>query len=201
MGFVNPLTVLGFIHTTKQEGHKAIVQRRLAGSRESNRGHNRVRRDGRWNSRDGHSDSFRHLSASAVPGSGSPRVRTSDGPHRVQVRWPRQKKQRVPAVCWRGQLVLGWLADALPFRQVWGGAPRCVHQKGSGWLEDDLLDVLWHQLVSGGSCQVARGVLGHSAVPNGQEVRCLAQWSTVDTWQLCCAKFDVQARPCCPPTF
>merc|ERR1712136_358834 len=132
---------------------------------------------------------------------GSPRVRTSDGPHRVQVRWPRQKKQRVPAVCWRGQLVLGWLVDALPFRQVWGGAPRCVHQKGSGWLEDDLLDVLWYQLVSGGSCQVARGVLGHSAAPNGQEVRCLAQWSTVDTWQLCCAKFDVQARQCCPPTF
>ena len=24
--FVNPLTVLGFIHTTKQEGHKAIVR-------------------------------------------------------------------------------------------------------------------------------------------------------------------------------
>merc|ERR1712107_837311 len=118
-----------------------IVQRGLVGSRESHRGHSRVRRDGRWNSRDGHSDSFRHVSASAVPGSGSPRVRTSDGPHRVQVRRPRQKKQRVPAVCWRGQLVLGWLVDALPFRQVWGGAPRCVHQKGSGWLEDDLLDV------------------------------------------------------------
>ena len=28
--FVNPLTVLGFIHTTKQEGHKAIVHNAAA---------------------------------------------------------------------------------------------------------------------------------------------------------------------------
>merc|ERR1712107_522853 len=102
-------------------------------------------------------------------------------------------------LAWATGLGLAGLCPSI--RQVWGGAPRCVHQKGSGWLEDDLLDVLWYQLVAGGSCQVARGVLGHSAVPNGQEVRCLAQWSTVDTWQLCCAKFDVQARQCCPPTF
>ena len=39
----------------------------------ANRGPSRVRCNGRWDSRDGYSDIFRHVSASPVPRSGSPR--------------------------------------------------------------------------------------------------------------------------------
>ena len=197
--FVNPLTVLGFIHTTKQEGHKAIVHTAAASQlgrmlvkqckEEGIPLVNIVRKEegvevlkaiGAEFVVNSSLPSFREDLLAAVKATGATvafdatgggtlamdiltafdtslrqlypdQVHPAYGPAMVRTVYKYggldKKKQRVPAVCWRGQLVLGWLADALPFRQVWGGAPRCVHQKGSDWLEDDLLDVLWHQLV------------------------------------------------------